>query len=74
MPEQLSINGKTRTAQNLDTVDNIEGGPAHPSALATAPVTAQPKPHPSSYAPSDDAPAPGPRVYGSPIEGNAASK
>lgn len=73
MPQPLSINGKTRTAQNLDTVDNIEGGPAHPASTATAPVTAPPKPHPSSYAPTDDAPA-GPRVYGSPIEGNAASK
>lgn len=74
MPQPLSINGKTRTAQNLDTADNVEGGP-HPAAIAAqTPVTSTPKPHPSSYAPSDDAPAPGPRVYGSPIEGNAASK
>lgn len=72
MPQPLSINGQTRTRQNLDTVDHIDDGAPHPASTATAPVTSPPKPHPSSYAPSD-APA-GPRVYGSPIEGNAASK
>lgn len=73
MPQPLSINGKTRTAQNLDTVDHIDDS-THPAARdAAAPVTSTPKPHPSSYAPDEDAPK-GPRVYGSPIEGNAASK
>lgn len=73
MPQPLSINGKTRTAQNLDTADNIEGGPAHPAATPSVPVNTRPPAKPSSYAPSD-APTSGPKVYGSPIEGNAASK
>jgi hypothetical protein len=61
MPQPLSINGKTRTAQNLDTVDHIEdtGAKSHPAATPTYPT--QTKPQPSSYAPSDDG---GPKVYG----------
>jgi hypothetical protein len=61
MPQPLSINGKTRTAQNLDTVDHIDDAvdKSHPAATPTYP--AKMKPQPSSYAPSSDT---GPRVYG----------
>ena len=73
MPEPLKINGRGRTAQNMQTVDDMSGpgGPAHPAATPTTPTNMKPPPTPSSYAPSGDT---GPRVYGSPIEGNAASK
>lgn len=62
MPEPLRINGKSRTAQNLQTADDMSGGgggTSHPAATPTYPTVT--KPQPSSYAPSDDG---GPKVYG----------
>jgi hypothetical protein len=63
MPEPLKINGKARTAQNLQTADDISGpgeaDKSHPAATPTYPQVT--KPSPSSYAPSGDS---GPRVYG----------
>lgn len=62
MPEPLRINGKSRTAQNMATVDALAGGnsSAHPAASNPTYPTVT-KPAPSSYAPSDDG---GPKVYG----------
>jgi hypothetical protein len=66
--------GRTREATVMNAVDDaVTGGPAHPAATPSNPVNTRPPATPSSYAPSDS-PTPGPRVYGSPIEGNAASK
>ena len=61
MPEPLKINGKARTAQNMQTVDDMAGGGGTPHPAATPSYPAQTKPQPSSYAPSSDT---GPRVYG----------
>lgn len=67
--------GRMREAKTMQTVDDMagNGGPAHPAATPSTPVNTRPPAKPSSFAPSDN-PTPGPRVYGSPIEGNAASK
>jgi len=67
------IGGRQREATMMANVDKMAGGPAHPAATAPAPAPkAVVHPAASSFAPA--APTPGPKVFGSPIEGNAASK
>lgn len=68
--------GRVRSAKMMQQVDDIAGpgGPAHPAATPSSPVNTRPPAKPSSFAPSDDDEKPKSRVYGSPIEGNAASK
>jgi hypothetical protein len=68
----VGAGGKAREKNIMSQVDDAVGGPKHPAATPTNPTTTRRAPAPaSSFAPSDDK---GPRVYGSPIEGNEASK
>lgn len=64
--------GRTREASVMNAVDDaVTGGPAHPAATPSTPTNMRMPAKPSSFAPSG---TPGPKVFGSPIEGNAASK
>lgn len=76
MSDPSGWGGRVREQKIMDTVDKMSGGGAHPAASPTAPASVGFKAHPaaSSYAPSDGEPSPGPHTYGSPIEGNEASK
>ncbi len=67
------IGGRTREATIDKAVDAAAGpgGKSHPAATPQNPTNTRPPAKPSSFAPSGDT---GPRVYGSPIEGNAPSK
>jgi hypothetical protein len=76
MPDSSGWGGRVREQKIMDTVDAMAGsGKGHPAAVPTPPATG-PKTHPaaSSYAPAAGEPAPGPHVYGSPIEGNGPSQ
>lgn len=67
--------GRVREAKTMRAVDDAAGpgGPPHPATTASNPTNTRPPARPSSFAPSEDD-TPRAKVYGSPIEGNAASK
>jgi hypothetical protein len=76
-PSYTGVGGRTRDDKTMNTVDKIAGdtgkpaAPVHPAAT----IAAKAAPLPSSYAPTAVAGnSVQSRVYGSPIEGNAASK
>lgn len=73
MSDPTGVGGRNREKSIMSQVADAEtGGPKHPAATPSNPTTTRRAPAaPSSMAPSGDK---GSRVYGSPIEGNSASK
>lgn len=74
--DSSGIGGRVRETKVMKAVDDAAGsnGKAHPAATPSSPTNTRPPARPSSFAPSEDDDKPRNRVYGSPIEGNAASK